>query len=269
VETFYINVGPCLLNMGIQAMIFSAVGCSTFTPMSACFNPGTAVSGSIVASGLTPGQTYYLMIDGQAGDDCDFTVTNTPVLPVEWGQISLNEVEGAAVLEWQTWSELNNLGFEIQRGQPSSFGESGSILWEDIGFVGGGNTTQNRRTYSFTDASPVNDRDIWYRIKQIDVDGFSNFSEIMPWRQQASETSLKVYPVPTSDVLHLQYNTALESASSFVLFDLRGEQVMLVELEAGILHTAIDVSSLPDGLYLYRSTLGRGKALTGKVLVAR
>jgi hypothetical protein len=28
----------------------------------------------VEATGLTPGNTYYLMIDGYAGDQCDYTI---------------------------------------------------------------------------------------------------------------------------------------------------------------------------------------------------
>jgi hypothetical protein len=268
-ETFYLNVGPCLLNMGIQAMIFSAVGCSTFTPVSACFNPGTAVSGSIVASGLTPGQTYYLMIDGQAGDDCDFTVTNTPALPVEWGQLNLTEQDGTALIEWQTWSETNNAGFEVQRGQPYAFGEQGAISWETIGSVDGNLNANGLHNYSFTDRDPVNDREIWYRIRQLDVDGYSNFSEILPWKTVQSRTSLEVYPVPTDEVLHLKFSNALERAAQFSLFDLQGHLVMEQSLEAGLLHSTMDVSSLPEGLYFYRTTANAGRTLSGKIVISR
>src|SRR5690606_16445392 len=41
-----------------------------------CYNPGTVQPGpvNITATGLTVGNTYYIMIDGNAGDVCNYTI---------------------------------------------------------------------------------------------------------------------------------------------------------------------------------------------------
>lgn len=62
---------------GIQIMVFSSSGaCSGAVTSYACWNPGTGTAGptSITASGLTPGNNYYIMIDGFAGDVCDYVI---------------------------------------------------------------------------------------------------------------------------------------------------------------------------------------------------
>jgi len=38
------------------------------------WNPGTVTDGIIIINGLTPGNTYYLMIDGYDGDNCDYII---------------------------------------------------------------------------------------------------------------------------------------------------------------------------------------------------
>lgn len=62
---------------GIQMMIFKAAGnCSGNVTSYGCWSPGTATAGpsTVTATGLTPGQEYYIMIDGFAGDDCDYII---------------------------------------------------------------------------------------------------------------------------------------------------------------------------------------------------
>jgi hypothetical protein len=81
-ETFNItSVTNCANGFGIQAEIYEvtydASGCCTgFTSVSNCFNPGTSSTGTFTASGLTPGNNYMLMFDGNAGDNCDFSISN-------------------------------------------------------------------------------------------------------------------------------------------------------------------------------------------------
>ncbi|MBI4648058.1 MAG: hypothetical protein HY738_16105, partial [Bacteroidia bacterium] len=64
-------------NGGIQMEIYSSPDCNNFTSVSNCWNPGVMTDGTINTNpnGLIIGQTYYLMVDGYAGDDCDYTIT--------------------------------------------------------------------------------------------------------------------------------------------------------------------------------------------------
>ncbi|MBC7413204.1 MAG: gliding motility-associated C-terminal domain-containing protein [Bacteroidia bacterium] len=61
---------------GVQMQIFSASGaCCGFAAVSDFIEPAANSGGTITASGLTPGQSYYLMIDPWGTNRCDFVVT--------------------------------------------------------------------------------------------------------------------------------------------------------------------------------------------------
>ncbi len=62
---------------GIQIMVFStSTPCTGSVTSYTCWNPGTATAGPalVSATGLTPGNTYYIMIDGNSGDVCDYII---------------------------------------------------------------------------------------------------------------------------------------------------------------------------------------------------
>ena len=65
----------CVSGMGIQAQILETSDCTNFGFVSNCWNPGNESTGTLSASNLTPGETYYLMIDGWNGDVCDYTIS--------------------------------------------------------------------------------------------------------------------------------------------------------------------------------------------------
>jgi gliding motility-associated-like protein len=72
-----VAIGDCWIGNypsgGIQMQIFSAVGCCNFVPVS---NFEENSSGfTITANNLTIGNDYYLMVDGFAGDICNYTIT--------------------------------------------------------------------------------------------------------------------------------------------------------------------------------------------------
>lgn len=74
---FNINIGNCWVGNypsgGIQMQIFSAASaCCNFTPVSN-FKEGSSTF-TIGANGLTVGNNYYLMIDGYAGDICNYSI---------------------------------------------------------------------------------------------------------------------------------------------------------------------------------------------------
>lgn len=71
------NSGGCQDNSsGIQAVIYASSNCTSFTEVSNCESQGNG-SGSFTITtnvNLVPGQTYYVMIDGFAGNICSYTV---------------------------------------------------------------------------------------------------------------------------------------------------------------------------------------------------
>lgn len=72
--TFTATPSNCQINRGIQMGLFTA--CNT-APIACATGTGSPVPVSFFAN-LTPGQVYYLMIDGYAGDLCNFTLSVTP-----------------------------------------------------------------------------------------------------------------------------------------------------------------------------------------------
>ncbi len=57
---------------GIQIEIFEG-DCNNFTAVSNCWSPNKEANGRIKATGLTPGNTYYIMIDGWGADNCQYS----------------------------------------------------------------------------------------------------------------------------------------------------------------------------------------------------
>ncbi|MEI7595568.1 MAG: hypothetical protein WCK02_07465 [Bacteroidota bacterium] len=66
-------VSNCTNDNGIQMQIYDLDGTS-FTPKSNCWNPGVPTNGNILATNLIIGHEYILMIDGNAGDVCDYLI---------------------------------------------------------------------------------------------------------------------------------------------------------------------------------------------------
>ncbi|MBL7910831.1 MAG: gliding motility-associated C-terminal domain-containing protein [Bacteroidia bacterium] len=112
--SFKVIIGNCWVGNypsgGLQMQIFSAgSACCSFTPVSD-FKEGSSTF-TINATGLVVGNTYYLMIDGYAGDICNYSIsaltgvsfaniaaTSSSICP--GGSVTLTGPAGASSYTW-------------------------------------------------------------------------------------------------------------------------------------------------------------------------
>lgn len=270
---FYFQVSNCYFGNGIQAQVFSTSDCNTFTTVSNCFNPMSQSNGTITASGLTVGTRYYLMVDGYARDECDFIVTwDGGPLPVQFGDISAHLVSDRVHLNWETTMESNCRGFYIERGSPDMDGEVNGLDWAEAGFVASLGDANGMQRYHFSDDQVVT-AETYYRIREVDYDGFSTYTEILRVTGEMSSKNalLELYPNPAHDRLNLSLGIATKAEGRMELLDISGKPVAefpLGEFEIGTHARTLELPTLPHGIYLYRISLGR-ESFHGKLVIAR
>lgn len=176
-------------------------------------------------------------------------------VPVELEKFYAVKEHNNVKLFWQTASELNNAGFEIER-------KFNSNDFVSIGFVKGKGTTTEKQFYSYTD-TPTESGTYTYRLKQIDYDGTFNYSDEIEIKNISNvELYLEQnYPNPTNSNSVIRWAMPVNSHISLKLYDVLGREVLtLVDefREAGLYENQIDLSSvnLPSGIYLYELKAG-------------
>lgn len=113
------------------------------------------------------------------------------VLPVVWGTFSVQKVNSTALLSWTTENEQNTNRFNIERSvEGSEFTEIGTV--KAIGY------SAKTQSYKFTDPKPIKGLNS-YRIKMVDNDGISNYSEIRSLRFDNIGNDISVVPNPARD----------------------------------------------------------------------
>ena len=188
-------------------------------------------------------------------DNAVLSGTPSP-LPVELSSFTASVSEGQVSLNWQTSTEVNNYGFEIQRTQKL---EDRSENWEKIAFINGNGNSNSPNTYSFTDES-LSFGKYSYRLKQIDNDGKYSYS---------SEVEVEIENIPTDYVLFQNYPNpfnpsttikfGLPKDSKVVLevYNIIGERVATLinqEMSAGYHNINFKGNELSTGIYIYRIT---------------
>ncbi|MGK9475455.1 T9SS type A sorting domain-containing protein [Melioribacter sp. OK-6-Me] len=172
-------------------------------------------------------------------------------LPVEMAFFRARSLKNKIILSWETVTELNNYGFEVER-----FNCSGNESWQKIGFVHGHGNSYSPKFYYFEDI-PENGIKFKYRLKQIDFDGTFKFYESEPVElNQESYAELKVYPNPFNSWARIKYflpgNESRTMSVKLAIYSLNGELVEILtekDVYPGYHTVYINSSNYSSGVY--------------------
>jgi hypothetical protein len=193
--------------------------------------------------------------------------TNQLYLPVEMAGFKVQRDGESFILSWATASETNNAGFDVQRsvnGEP----------FTTIGIRQGAGTTEQGRSYQFTDANvPFEASTLQYRLRQRDLDGST---ELGPTRTvdlgDPTEAALRSpFPNPTTGQATVQYKLAEDGPVSLSVYNVLGQRVATLvdgEQSAGRKQHTLDTSSFSSGVYFLRLNTN-GKVVTERMTVMR
>jgi len=200
-------------------------------------------------------------IDGQprnplypymGADEADFP------LPVELASFS-SSVNGRNVtLNWSTFSELNNSGFDIERINVIS---QKSDVWTKVGFINGHGTTNSMNHYSYNDRD-LNIGKYNYRLKQIDLNGsfeYYNLSNEVVIGVPEIYSLSQNYPNPFNPVTHLGFGISNPGFVSLKVYDILGNEIKTLVNEikpAGYYEVEFKGSDLSSGIYYYSMEAG-------------
>jgi hypothetical protein len=173
-------------------------------------------------------------------------------IPVQLTSFQAAENKGSVNLTWETATETNNRGFEIEKKLGNS--------WRVIGFKDGKGTTTELNQYSFTDKlDDTQTGKIYYRLKQIDFDGTFDYSKevsvdiVNGPKEFALEQN---YPNPFNPTTTIKYSVPFDSKVRIVVYNVAGE--MIKELVNSVvtagthkLEFNLNGLNLSSGIYFY------------------
>jgi len=189
------------------------------------------------------------------------------IVPVEFLTFSASINSSQVQLLWSTASELNNMGFEIER----SINNQDNFV--TVGFVDGKGTSTEINYYSFIDHPQVSGfNQIYYRLKQIDFDGTFSYSDVVNVSYDVPTEFVlsQNYPNPFNPSTRLNYFIPQESFVSIKVYDFLGREVMTLVNETksiGSYEILFDASNLPSGTYFYTMIAGDYSATKKMILI--
>ena len=162
-------------------------------------NGTTAITGAVPPQNIN--QNVFIVITQTSGAASGasrvdlFRSAQCATLPVSFRSMNATRTSRSNVLlQWETVTEINNSGFSVQRN-------AGNNNWQTVSFIPtlaiGGNSG-SALTYTFNDDNS-NKGITQYRIKQVDLDGRSLFSDTRSVRGDGQKNKIILYPNPSAD----------------------------------------------------------------------
>lgn len=178
-------------------------------------------------------------------------------MPVELSSFTASAEEDKVVLRWQTQTEINNYGFEVERAVTGSL--TGLPDYKKIGFIAGSGNSNSVKSYSFTDRC-MEPGKYSYRLKQIDNDGKFEYSmtaeaavAVLPAEYSLSQN----YPNPFNPETVIRYQIPKAAHVNLAVYDMLGKKVVTLVDEvksAGTYSAEFRAQNLKlaSGIYYYK-----------------
>ena len=162
-------------------------------------------------------------------------------------------------LNWATATEINSDFFSVQRSIDLKD-------FVDIGKVKSAGDSRQRLEYSYFDEAPLPGVN-YYRLKQVDKDGASEFSKIIAISPQSNGSKFAIYPNPSNgSEVNLQFDSI--DLDGLRLIDMLGRDINFkIEAVSGSNLKIVPSHELPNGLYFVTYSANGQSRTTQKLYI--
>ncbi|WP_126546844.1 hypothetical protein [Hymenobacter amundsenii] len=185
---------------------------------------------------------------GASGSVQQFAYASDYLVPLPVQLLSFWAVaENSAVvkLTWTTSAEINSSYFEVERSTDSN-------VFDPIGKVAAAGNSSTERSYELRDAAlPAGTGPLYYRLRQVALDGTAIYSAVVMVARLAPVVTLMLTPNPTAAVSTL---TGAPAGAIVWVFDVLGRPLFsVVADQTGTARLELRRVGMPTGLYVVRT----------------
>jgi hypothetical protein len=163
-------------------------------------------------------------------------------LPVNLINFTGTNKDGTNLLQWSTASEQNSSRFEVERS------ENGSDF-STVGTVAAAGNSDKVINYQYEDRPLSNASIYYYRLKMVDKDGSTKYSNVVIIKNSTSALST-VFPNPARDRITININDNSLLNSKAVITDLNGKVLQSITLSQTA--TPVNISQYMRGMYVVK-----------------
>lgn len=175
----------------------------------------------------------------------NFSLKGQSTLPVELTSFNTHCSENATTINWQTASEHNSASFEVEKSRD---GANWSVL-ETVSAAGNSTTLID---YAILDNEKSSNDVVYYRLKQIDIDGASKiYGPISSNCGLIGDFTAIAFPNPTSELVTLQLTSEIPQSITIEIYGTDGKALLntLRSIDSGSTQLPLSIETLNAGVY--------------------
>ena len=178
-------------------------------------------------------------------------------LPVNFTSFYISKSGQNVQLTWSTDKEINNSHFDVER----SFNGTD---WQKVSVVDGAGTSSNVNNYSYNDKN-VSGSVVYYRLRQVDIDGGSMYSSIKSIRMSEAVSAVRIYGSNKNVVIDL--NTSIKNDLVVSVVNANGQVISKQTVSNPSYRININVQNASTGTYIVHVTDNKGWTEVKKVIL--
>lgn len=209
-----------------------------------------------IVTSVMNGTKYRLVVAtsqaGLANPDCiyfnDYTlvVADCGPLPVQLTSFTGRYSAGKAMLDWQTSQELNSDRFEV-------FRSTDAVDFVKVASIKSAGNSNLARNYSYQDnISNASGNYVYYRLKQIDIDGKATFSSVVKLSLGVAKTSFDIFPNPFNNNFTVSFGANKTTTATLRIQNSAGNLVYAKTINVTKGNNSVVMNNLPNlgsGIY--------------------
>lgn len=140
-------------------------------------------------------------------------------------------------LTWSVATQINNDKYIIEHSKDVK-------AFSPIGDIDGDGTSSSERHYSYNHSHPSNGVN-YYRIKQIDFDGTSSYSNVASAVYDGDSRDIAIYPNPATDEVTVSVIEDMEVS----VMDMMGQVLKKVSINKD--QNTVNLAEFPSGMLIF------------------
>ncbi|MCA0236711.1 MAG: T9SS type A sorting domain-containing protein [Bacteroidetes bacterium] len=246
--------GPTEVCSGCNFMLDAGAGYTVYN-----WSDGGGASQSATFS-TTTSTTYIITVTDATG--CTATATHSvtvTALPVELLSFNVRkEGRNNAFLTWKTASEISLSGYDVEMSRNGA-------AFQKMGFVAAKGTAAGNADYSYLiEALPAGK--YFFRLKMIDLDGSSKYSDIRTLLLDSEGAQVSIYPNPSMDgVFQMEWSDTQIEQAEIEIINAMGQLLDRKKVEKGTSNFQFNIPA--SGVYHVKVRAAGGEWIEKRVVV--
>jgi hypothetical protein len=162
------------------------------------------------------------------------------ILPLKLIDFSVNAVNEISELSWTTATEENTSHFIVERSNDNR-------TYTAVGQLNAAGNSSSLKKYGFTDAHTKKGSN-YYRLKMVDVNGKSTYSNVVVANFNSSTTSISVFPNPATTEVSISHPAA-SGKETLTVYNAVGAIILKTAVSKNSSQTRLNTQSLAKGVY--------------------